>query len=198
MSLRCPYRLRTASLPPARVEPADARWFAEEVRPHEPALRAWLQSRFPDLSEVDDVVQESYLSMLRARRNGPIGSAKNYLFAVARNAALAVFRKRKLDRTAPAAEWEAEILPVGTGDVVETVSTLQEFALATEAIDALPPRCREIVILRALHGLPHKDIAEKLGLSQQTVRVQVARGMKKCADFLRERGVTGRNDHGAL
>lgn len=88
---------RSASLPPARVEPAGARWFAEEVRPHEPALRAWLQSRFPDLSEVDDVVQESYLSMLRARRNGSIGSANNYLFAVARNAALAVFRKRKLD-----------------------------------------------------------------------------------------------------
>lgn len=187
---------RSASLPSSSVDQADARWFSEEVRPHEPALRAWLQSRFPDLSEVDDIVQESYLRVLRARRNGPIASAKNYLFAVARNAALAVFRRRKFSAAEPVNELEASCILGETNDVAETVSTRQEFVLAIEAIGALPARCREIVVLRTVHGLAHKEIALQLGLSEQTVRVQVARGMKKCAEFLRQRGVTGRNDHG--
>ncbi|MBI4625089.1 MAG: RNA polymerase subunit sigma-24, partial [Verrucomicrobia bacterium] len=34
------------------------RWFAEEVQPHEAALRTWLHGRFPDLKDVDDVVQD--------------------------------------------------------------------------------------------------------------------------------------------
>ncbi len=51
------------------------------------------------------------------------------------------------------------------------------------------------MILRALRGLSHKEIAEKLRLSEQTVRVQVARGMKKCAQFLRDRGIVGPHQH---
>ena len=51
----------------ALVRADHARWFAEEVRPHEPALRAWLRRQYPNLADMDDVVQESYLQLLRAR-----------------------------------------------------------------------------------------------------------------------------------
>ena len=37
-----------------------ARWFAEEVQPHEVHLRAWLHKQYPRLGDVDDVVQDSY------------------------------------------------------------------------------------------------------------------------------------------
>lgn len=47
-----------------------ARWFAEEVYPHEPALRAYLQARFPTLGDHDDLVQETYTRLLRAQANG--------------------------------------------------------------------------------------------------------------------------------
>lgn len=58
------------------------------------------------------------------------------------------------------------------------------------AIAAPPARCREIVVLRALPGHSHREIAAQLGLSEPTVRVQVARGMKQCTGFLRQRAVT--------
>lgn len=167
-----------------------ARWFAEEVQPHEPLLRAYLQKQFPALSDVDDVVQESHLRLLKAREKGRIESAKAYLFAIARNVALGAFRRnRKITEIAvnEIAGWG--ILEADT-NVVEAASLQQEVSLAAEAIDGLPGRCREIVVLRALQGLSHKEIAARLGLSEQTVRVQVARGMKKCAQFLRERGVS--------
>lgn len=180
-------------VPPSPADQAEqSRWFKAEVHPHEPALRAWLQRQYPTLSEVDDVVQESYLKLLSARERGSISSAKAYLFAIARNAALSFFRKRHHISIETAQDLEFANGGGASGDVVEAVSARQEFMLATEAIDALPARCREIVILRVVHGLPHKEIGRRLGLAEQTVRVQVARGMKKCADFLRERGVDGK------
>jgi RNA polymerase sigma-70 factor (ECF subfamily) len=174
------------------VSTEQSQWFKEEVHPHEPALRAWLHRRYPSLSDVDDVVQESYLRLLWARQQGPISSAKAYLYAIARNAALGIFRKRKLISPESVDNLEGSCISNGAGDVVEIVSSHQEFALALDAIEGLPPRCREIVVLRAVNGLSHREIAQKLGLSEQTVRVQVARGMKKCAEFLRQRGVHGR------
>ena len=44
-----------------------ARWFAAHVQPHEPMLRAWLHNRFSSETDIDDVVQETYLRLLRAR-----------------------------------------------------------------------------------------------------------------------------------
>lgn len=178
--------------PSAAVTTEQSQWFKEEVHPHEPALRAWLHRQYPSLSDVDDVVQESYLRLLWARQQGRINFAKAYLYAVARNAALGVFRKRKFISDEPVNDLDASCISGSASDVVEIVSTHQEFALALDAIEGLPPRCREIVVLRAMNGLSHREIAHQLGLSEQTVRVQMARGMKKCAEFLRQRGVHGR------
>ena len=178
------------SFPP---DSEQSRWFAEEVQPHEPALRAYLRRRFPDATDVDDLVQESYLRLLRARAGTPIASAKGYLFTTARHLALALFRRPKIFANVCVTDPPASRILQEGADVSEQVSTHQEISLLLEAIDALPRRCREIFILRKLHGLSQKEIAAKLGLSDQTVQVQVARGAKKCAHFLRGRGVTGKS-----
>lgn len=51
-------------------------------------LRAWLASRFPSGFDLDDIVQESFVRILRARENGEIRSPKAFLFATARTLAL--------------------------------------------------------------------------------------------------------------
>ena len=43
-----------------------ARWFVDEVLPHEKELRDWLQSRFPGAGDVDDLVQEAFTRLLKA------------------------------------------------------------------------------------------------------------------------------------
>ena len=169
-----------------------SRWFTEEVQPHEPDLRAYLRRRFPRLTDVDDMVQESFARLLRARETGGVQCVRAYLFTIARNVAQAILRRPRIFDEQPLTDLRV-LRIVETGpDVPEQVSTSQEIALLLDAIDALPARCREIFILRKLQGLPQKEIARKLGLSEQTVQVQVARGAKKCAQFLRSRGVTGR------
>jgi hypothetical protein len=53
-----------------------SRWFTEEVQPHGQALRAYLRKHYPDATDVDDVVQESYLRVLRARSPKPARTAR--------------------------------------------------------------------------------------------------------------------------
>src|SRR4051812_2323463 len=78
---------------PENADTADvARWFASEVQPHERMLRAWLRDRFPKLTDIDDLVQESYARLIRARASGKVANAKNYLFATARNAVFDLVR----------------------------------------------------------------------------------------------------------
>ncbi|MGD1030852.1 MAG: sigma-70 family RNA polymerase sigma factor [Opitutaceae bacterium] len=169
-----------------------SRWFSEEIEPHDSSLRAYLHSRFPSLTDVDDIMQDSYIKVLQAAKRRPLFRAKAYLFATVRNAALGLLRRPRIFSEKPVTDIAALSVSEEGVDVAERVSTNQEIAILLDAIDALPLRCREIFILRKLQGVPQKEIAARLGISEQTVQVQIARGAKKCARFLRIRGVTGR------
>jgi len=166
-------------------------WFETEVRPHEPALRNFLRRKYPGLSEVDDVVQESYIKLIFARELGRITSVKGFLFAVAHNSAISLFRKKRRISEIPVNEIKEPGVLEDNANVVGEVCSREHLAIVTEAIGQLPARCRRIVALRLLQGMEYPDIAEELGISEQTARVQLARGVKRCADFLRKRGVTG-------
>ena len=42
-------------------------WYKEHLRPHEPMLRGWLNSRYSEQIDVDDLIQEALIRVLRAR-----------------------------------------------------------------------------------------------------------------------------------
>lgn len=172
------------STPPSE----QSRWFAEEVQPHEPALRSYLRATFPSLPDIDDLVQESYARLIRAKQAGRISYARAFLFTTARNAALDIFRRRQV--VAIDAIGDLSDLPVlvETPDAAETVSKQQELELLAEAVRGLPERCRQVLTLRLLYGLPQKDIAAQLRISEHTVKAQLAKGMRRCAAYFEQRG----------
>lgn len=169
-------------MPPPDPEPG--RWFAEHVQPHEPMLRAWLRSRFASEDDIDDVVQETYLRLLRARNAGEITSPKAFLFAVARNLALDRFRHRAVVPTESLVESEALSVLEEGGGTPEIIAHNQELELLTEAIQSLPDRCRQIFTLRKVYGLSQAEIAGQLGVSENTVSAQLTIGVKKCMAFM--------------
>jgi RNA polymerase sigma-70 factor (ECF subfamily) len=169
--------------------PDDSKWFCEEVQPLEPALRRYLRSRFPRLVDEDDIVQESYTRLLKARHSGRLQSARGLLFTIARNAAFDLFRKR---RTVTAAS-ELDVLltsnNAATEDAVAIGSRQQAIDVVAEAVDNLPERCREVMCLRYQAGLSYKEIAERLGISPGTVKRQIATGIQKCIVHAERRGL---------
>lgn len=167
----------------------ELRWFDTEVRSCEPALRAYLQKRFPGISDHDDLVQEAYLRLLRARREGRVTCAKAFLFTITRNLAIDTFRRRRAaihesisgDLDHPALEEPL--------DFVVASEHQHRLNVLLEAVVALPERCRMVMMLRHLDGLSYKEIADQLGISANTVRVHMVKGVKECTAYLRERGL---------
>jgi len=183
----------TLSPPPSgQVERAEqTRWFADEVQPHGGKLKAYLRGSFPSIQDVDDVVQESYLRIWRRRLVGPVTSAQSYLYKIARNLALDLIRRRSILSVEPLSTSEGlDVLDAGPG-AAESACTSEEIELLLKAIEALPPRCREVVILRKLRGFTPREIADRLGIAEGTVHIHGGVGVRRIEQFLRERGVEG-------
>jgi RNA polymerase sigma factor (sigma-70 family) len=181
----------SATIMPPRAEPDPPnleQWYCEHVLVHERALRAYLRRAFPIVTDVDNVVQETFVRVLQARRTGELENVRGYLFTTARNQALAMMRRRDIVAIDGMAEIEALDISTDEPGVPEKVGLRLELELLTQAIQSLPERCRAVLTLRKIEGLAQREIAARLGISEHTVEAQVANGMRRCAQFLRERG----------
>jgi RNA polymerase sigma factor (sigma-70 family) len=171
------------------------RWFMEEVQPHEPKIRAWLHARFPSIGDVDDLIQETYLRVLRARSAGKLDHPKAYLFATARNAALDRFRRNQVISFECLADVTDSSVLVDGQRAIDATQREQELDILAAAIRGLPGRCREILVLRKYHGLSHREIADRLGISPHTVNAQITVAMIKCREYFQARGLLQPSHH---
>ena len=182
-------RARLVVMPP---QPTDqARWFSDEVHAHDGQLRAYLRGTYPSVRDIDDVVQESYLRTWKAKLAHPIESTKSFLFQVARNLAIDVVRRKLAAPTESLVDSDALSVLEDGADFVANLSRQEKIELLTAALTMLPERTREIVFLRKFQSMPQRQVAAQFGISERTVETQLAKGMKRCADFLRKRGVHG-------
>ncbi len=168
-------------MPPENSE--QSLWFAANLQPHEPMLRAWLRSRFSNEEELDDIVQEAYMRVLAARKSTEIASPKAFLFATARNLTLGGVRKQAIRGEFYLADLDDLGVLDESEDVASAVTRSEELELLTQAIQSLPTRCRQIITLRKIYGMSQKDIAKELGISVHTVESQGTIGMRKLAEF---------------
>ncbi len=147
-------------------------------------LRAWLAHSFGPRLAIDDVLQEAFLRVLRARETGALHAPKAFLFATARNLAVDQLRRHHVSRTDSLVDTDLSNVLDDHASIPETVARAQERALLTEAIQQLPERCRQVMTLRIVYGLSQRVIGEKLAISDRTVAAQLAIGTKKCTDFM--------------
>lgn len=172
--------------------PEEFQWFTENLQPHEAAVRAYLSSRFPRLQEQDDVVQESYCRVLRAQKNGPIKHARAFFLSTAHNAAIDIFRRKARHEHVEVTELREltllEVVP-GVGEILDQRQRQETLA---EALESLPERCREVVQLRFQENLSYKEIAARLGVTTDTVKVHLGRGIRRCAKFFSDRDLLRR------
>jgi RNA polymerase sigma-70 factor (ECF subfamily) len=167
------------------------RWFNQEVHPHDGQLKAYLRSAFPAARDVEDVVQESYLRIWKAKARREITSAKAFLFQIARRLTLDSLRR---DRRSPL-DWGRDFASSGVLDsapnAAQALVTNETLDHLADAIATLPPRWRQIIVLHKLHGIPRRDLAVQLSLSDRALEKQLYKGLRRCEAYLGERGIHG-------
>ena len=165
-------------------DPEQARWFATHLLPHEPLLRSWLKRKFPDADNIDDIIQDSFLRTLAERSKSLIRSPKSFLFTVARNLALDHVKSHKVARKVSLVDDESSVVVDASASIPEAVARNQELMILKQAIKELPDQCRRIFVMRNIEGMPVREIAQQLGLSNQTVSNQLCRGLSRCTKYV--------------
>jgi RNA polymerase sigma-70 factor (ECF subfamily) len=153
-------------------------WIAAEILPHEPAVRQWLRQLAHWRHEEDDLIQEAYCRLARLADTSAIASGRAYFFTVIRNLMVERIRRDRVVRIETVAEIDD--LPVMDDGVPadRRVSAREQLKLVQKLIDTLPARCRGVFLLRRIEGLSQRQTAERLGVTENVVEKEVARGLR--------------------
>ncbi|HYC70736.1 MAG TPA: sigma-70 family RNA polymerase sigma factor [Opitutaceae bacterium] len=170
--------------------PERDRWFLEHVHVHRDVLRGWLESRFPRLPDLENIVQEAMTRVWHARQQREVPSPRALLFTTAHNLAVDQVRRQQIATIEPIAETDDLFVYEEGATPAEATAHIEELEILTHAIQSLPDRCRQVLTLRKIYGLSQKEIAAQLGISEHTVEVQVANGMRRCAQYFNRLGLT--------
>lgn len=141
-----------------------------------------------DRDSANDVVQETFIRIWRFREKWtPSGTVSAYLYHVARNLALNSGRDRRT-RTGSTDVMRGTYLdrpPPSTPE--QELESRRLEAEVRAAIDALPPRRREVFILSRFHQLTHEEIADTMEISSQTVANQMSSALSELRALLSQR-----------
>lgn len=137
-------------------------------------LNAFLSRMTGSAEAAEDAAQETFCRLWERRRSWRIeGSVRGLLFRLARN--IAISEHRHLRAEDRAAEAAAEHTP--RYHSVPELPDAELRAALERAIAALPPRRREVFLLRVVHDLSYKEIATAMGTSPQTVANQLSHAL---------------------
>jgi RNA polymerase sigma factor (sigma-70 family) len=161
-------------------------WFKREILAHEESLVRYLLRSWPVRHEVPDLRQDIYVRVYEAAGKSRPQSPKSFLFATARNLMADHVRRRRIVAIDAVGDLEALNVMVDTISTEHRVSAQQELRHLAEAIDRLPPKCREAVWMRRVDDLPQKEVAARLSISEKTVEKHIMKGMKLLANAMLE------------
>lgn len=166
-------------------------WLARHVLPHEPVLRAWLSRRPLAGLEVDDIVQETYAILAGLERVDHVQTPRTYMFEVAKSVILQALRRSRIVAFEALAQAEG-LEPPSADPSPETIAAdRQELGRLAALIAGLPAKCREAFTLRKVHGLSQREVARRMGVSENTVEKHVGKGIGVLMDAM-GRGGNGR------
>lgn len=147
---------------------------------------AWFRRQGFSAEESEDLRQDVFLRVRRKLKPG-IGSQRGWLYSVVRTVWKNELRYRQADKRRAAevsidaeAEGPRPALRDGTGfgeracrDPLELQLAAERSRVLREAVEKLPERMRQCVRLSLAGEWPYREIARRLGISEQTVKSQM-------------------------
>jgi len=159
-------------------------WFVREVLPLEAALMQFLRRSSRDRAEADDLRQEVYVRVCEAAQKEFPVPARPFVFTVARNLLIDRARRNQIVSIEAVADLGALEIVADEPEPDRSVIARQQLRRLQSALDRLPGRCRQAVILRKIDGLSYREIAIRMGIAEDTVSKHLREGMYVLADAL--------------
>lgn len=156
-----------------------AAWVAEQVLPHEAAVRGWLFRHWGTAIDIDDVVQEAYCRISELGLVEHIRNGRSYFFTTVRAIAIDTVRSARHKNSVSLTETEwLYIIDEGPSPthVAEAEQKLEHVA---ELLSQQSWTCRQVIELRRIHGLSQAETARRLGVSENVVENHIVRGIRR-------------------
>jgi RNA polymerase sigma factor (sigma-70 family) len=160
-----------------------ARWLSTCVLPHEGALRRWLEQKRMRGVEVDDIIQDTYATLARLESVAGIRNPRAYVYQTAYSLALVCLRRARTVSIEAVADID-RVAATSAPSAEELVSGHQELSRAADVLEELPHRCREVFVLRRIHGLSQREVATQLSITEGTVEKQVHKAVQRLIALL--------------
>ena len=144
----------------------------------EPRLRSFIRKHVANTSDAEDIVQEVFYELLEAYRlMKPVEHVTAWLFRVARNRMIDLFRKKRPESLNEPVISAEDGGTLSLEDLLPSAEASPEAAYARnmlldeleDAIDELPEAQREVFVAHELTGLSFKEISAETGLSVNTL-----------------------------
>jgi RNA polymerase sigma-70 factor (ECF subfamily) len=164
------------------LDAEDRQRFEHLVLPHVDAafnLARWLLRRREDAEEV---AQEALLRACRFFRGFHGGDARAWLLQIVRNTCYSWLEKNRPRELMVEFDEELHPRPVATPESIAIADEDRE--RLSRALETLPPRFREIVVLRELEGCSYKEIAAITSIPIGTVMSSLSRARRQLYSVL--------------
>jgi RNA polymerase sigma-70 factor (ECF subfamily) len=168
----------------AMSAPAPMDWFLREVLPLETMLLQFLRHNWRDSADIEDLLHDVYVRVYEAALKQIPDRAKPFVFTTARNMLISRVRTRHVVPIEAVADLDALGVAIDMPGPDRSAIARDELRRLRDAIDRLPPHCRDVVVMRRIDDLSRGEIAMRLGLTEGTVSVYLTEGMYTLADLL--------------
>jgi RNA polymerase sigma-19 factor, ECF subfamily len=162
--------------------------FDRLYRDHHSWLERWLRGRLGDLTDAEDLAQDTFVRVIRSPRqaNG-LREPRKFLVTIAKGLTIDLFRRRSLERQY--LEALASVPEQQRPSEEERAVTLETLMELDAMLTGLGTRLREAFFLSLLEDKSYQQISEILEVSLRTVKSDMAKAMEHCCLYRLEQGL---------
>jgi RNA polymerase sigma-70 factor, ECF subfamily len=173
----------------------NARAFATLFERHAGGLRSFIYRMVGNHHRAEELAQEAFLQIYRTReRYEPRAAFSTYLYRVATNLSVNEMRRFEVGKLEPlerSAGEDGGSAPSSTladdGPTPEKRVALREVGeRVDDALRRLPPNQREALLLSRVEGMPHREVARRLGTSPFAIKNLVFRARRMLREAVEE------------
>lgn len=158
--------------------PQQDQLLSEAIERDETRLRSFIRRHVTDTSEAEDILQDVFYELLQAyRMMKPIEHVTGWLFRVARNRIIDLFRSKRPGSLSEPVAAEEEGVSLLLEDLLPSASEGPEAAYARnilleaieDALEELPEEQREVFLAHEVMGTSFRELAAETGVSVNTL-----------------------------